>query len=42
MTDVVTTLDFHATELGRLTIDHNGIERRLTNVPGEVVKGVVA
>jgi hypothetical protein len=26
----------------RLTFYHNGIQRRLTNVEGEVVKGVLA
>ena len=41
--------DFHATVLNLLGIDHqrltyyhNGIERRLTNVHGEVVRGVLA
>jgi arylsulfatase A-like enzyme len=41
--------DFHATALHLLGIDHekltfyhNGIKRRLTNVHGEVVKGVLA
>jgi hypothetical protein len=41
--------DFHATVLHllgidhkRLTFYHNGIRRRLTNVHGEVVTGVVA
>ncbi|MEZ5303619.1 MAG: DUF1501 domain-containing protein [Verrucomicrobiales bacterium] len=47
--DVVTTPDFHATILHllgidheRLTFYHNGIQRRLTNVHGHVVKGVLA
>ena len=41
--------DFHATVLQllgidheRLTIYHNGIQRRLTNVHGHVVKGILA
>jgi hypothetical protein len=45
----VTWPDFHATVLHLLAIDHerltfyhNGIKRRLTNVHGEVVKGVLA
>ena len=45
----VTWYDFHATVLHLLGIDHekltfyhNGIQRRLTNVHGEVVKGVLA
>ncbi len=45
----VTWPDFHATVLHLLGIDHtkltfyhNGIERRLTNVHGEVIKGVLA
>ena len=45
----VTWPDFHATVLQllgidheRLTFYHNGIRRRLTNVHGEVVKGVLA
>lgn len=45
----VTTYDFHATILHLLGIDHtqltyyhNGIARRLTNVHGEVVHGVLA
>jgi hypothetical protein len=47
--DVVTWHDFHATMLHLLGIDHtklsyyhNGIERRLTNVHGEVVTGILA
>jgi hypothetical protein len=47
--DVVTTPDFHATLLHLLGIDHeqltfyhNGIQRRLTNVHGHVVKGILA
>ncbi len=43
------TTDLHATLLAlmgldheRLTFYHNGIERRLTNVHGHVIKGVVA
>jgi hypothetical protein len=46
--DPVTTPDFHATVLHLLGIDHekltfyhNGIQRRLTNVHGQVVKGVL-
>jgi hypothetical protein len=46
--NVVTTYDFHATVLHLLGIDHekltfyhNGIERRLTNVHGHVVRGVL-
>ena len=45
----VTWPDFHATVLHllgidheRLTFYHNGIQRRLTNVHGEVVKGILA
>jgi hypothetical protein len=45
----VTTYDFHATVLHllgidheRLTFYHNGIARRLTNVHGEVVRGILA
>jgi hypothetical protein len=45
---VVTWPDFHATVLHllgidheRLTFYHNGIKRRLTNVHGEVVKGIL-
>ena len=41
--------DFHATVLNLLGIDHtrltyyhNGIQRRLTNVHGEVIGGVLA
>ncbi|MCU0705264.1 MAG: DUF1501 domain-containing protein, partial [Fimbriiglobus sp.] len=41
--------DFHATVLHLLGIDHekltfyhNGIQRRLTNVHGEVVKGILS
>jgi hypothetical protein len=47
--DPVTIYDFHATILHllgldhkRLTFYHNGIKRRLTDVHGEVVKGVLA
>jgi hypothetical protein len=47
--DVVSWYDFHATVLHllgidheRLTFYHNGIRRRLTNVHGEVVKGILA
>jgi len=47
--DPVTTPDFHATVLYLLGIDHekltfyhNGIQRRLTNVHGHVVKGILA
>ncbi|CAN5442863.1 DUF1501 domain-containing protein [soil metagenome] len=45
----VTWYDFHATVLHLLGIDHerltyyhNGIKRRLTNVHGEVIKGILA
>jgi uncharacterized protein (DUF1501 family) len=45
----VTWPDFHATVLHllgidhtRLTFYHNGIERRLTNVHGQVIEGVLA
>ncbi len=45
----VTWPDFHATVLNllgidhkRLTFYHNGIQRRLTNVHGEVIKAIVA
>ncbi len=47
--DVVTVRDFHATILHllgldheRLTYYHNGLERRLTDVEGHVVAGVLA
>jgi hypothetical protein len=47
--EVVAWHDFHATVLHllgidheRLTFYHNGIRRRLTNVHGEVVKGILA
>jgi hypothetical protein len=47
--NVVTWPDFHATVLHllgidheRLTFYHNGIQRRLTNVHGEVVTGILA
>ena len=47
--DVVTVHDLHATILhilgldhDRLTYYHNGIERRLTDVDGEVVKAILA
>jgi hypothetical protein len=47
--DVVTWPDFHATVLHLLGIDHkrltyyhNGIQRRLTNVHGDVVKAILA
>jgi hypothetical protein len=47
--DPVTIYDFHATVLHLLGIDHtrltyyhNGIQRRLTDVHGEVVRGVLA
>lgn len=46
--DVATVYDFHATILHllgldhtRLTFYHNGIERRLTDVHGEVIRGVL-
>ena len=45
----VTWYDFHATVLHllgidhkRLTFYHNGIQRRLTNVHGHVIEGVLA
>ncbi|HEU0068743.1 MAG TPA: DUF1501 domain-containing protein, partial [Nitrospiraceae bacterium] len=47
--NVVTTYDLHATALHllgmnheRLTFYHNGIQRRLTNVHGHVVKDLLA
>lgn len=47
--DIVTVPDLHATILHllgldheRLTYYHNGLERRLTNVSGEIVKAVLA
>ncbi len=47
--DKVTIPDFHATILHLLGLDHrkltfyhNGIDRRLTNVEGEVVRGILA
>jgi uncharacterized protein (DUF1501 family) len=47
--DVTTIYDLHATLLHllgldheRLTFYHNGIERRLTDVHGRVVRGVLA
>jgi uncharacterized protein (DUF1501 family) len=47
--DVATVHDFHATilhllglEHERLTFYHNGLERRLTDVAGEVIEGVLA
>jgi hypothetical protein len=47
--NVVTWPDFHATVLHllgidheRLTIYHNGIERRLTNVHGELIHGILS
>jgi hypothetical protein len=47
--NVVTVHDFHATILHllgldheRLTYYHNGLERRLTDVHGEVVRGILA
>lgn len=47
--DIVTVHDFHATILHllgldhkRLTYYHNGLRRRLTDVEGEVVKGILA
>lgn len=47
--DPVTTYDFHATVLHllgidhtRLTFYHNGIQRRLTNVHGHVIEGVLS
>ena len=47
--DPVTIYDFHATILHLLGLDHkkltfyhNGIQRRLTDVHGHVVRGVLA
>jgi hypothetical protein len=47
--NIVTWPDFHATVLHllgidhkRLTFYHNGIQRRLTNVHGEVIKAILA
>lgn len=47
--DIVTVHDLHATILNllgldheRLTYYHNGLERRLTDVDGQVVKGILA
>ncbi len=47
--DIVTVHDFHATilhllglEHERLTFYHDGLERRLTDVEGEVIQGVLA
>ena len=47
--DVATVYDFHATILHllgldheRLTVYHNGIQRRLTDVHGHVIKEVLA
>jgi hypothetical protein len=47
--NIVTWPDFHATVLHLLGIDHkrltyyhNGIQRRLTNVHGEVIRGILA
>ena len=49
MKDIATVHDFHATilhllglEHERLTFYHNGLERRLTDVAGEVIEGVLA
>ena len=49
VTDVVTVHDFHATILHLLGLDHerlthyhNGLERRLTDVSGNVVREVLA
>jgi hypothetical protein len=46
--DPVTVYDFHATILHlfgldhtRLTFYHNGIQRRLTDVHGHVIKGIL-
>jgi hypothetical protein len=46
---IVTTYDFHATVLHllgidheRLTFFHNGVERRLTNVHGHVIRDILA
>ena len=47
--DVATLYDFNATILHllgldhqRLTFEHNGVRRRLTNVEGEVIRAVLA
>jgi hypothetical protein len=47
--NVVTVYDLHATilhllglEHERLTYYHNGLERRLTDVHGHVVRGILA
>ena len=47
--NIVTPADFHATilhllglEHEHLTFYHNGIQRRLTNVEGEVIQGILA
>jgi len=47
--DPVSWNDFHATIMHlfgvdhrKLTFYHNGIQRRLTNVAGDVVKGILA
>ena len=49
ITDMVTVYDFHATVLYLLGLDHrkltyyhNGIERRLTDVHGQVIRGILA
>jgi hypothetical protein len=49
VTDGVTVYDFHATVLHLLGLDHrkltyyhNGIERRLTDVHGQVIRGILA
>jgi len=47
--DVATLYDFNATILHllgldheRLTFEHNGVQRRLTNVEGEVIRPILA
>ena len=47
--DITTTYDFHATILHllgidhqRLTVRHGGIDRRLTDVHGRVIKEILA
>lgn len=49
VTDVLSLADFHATLLHllgldheALTFEHNGIQRRLTNVEGEVIRQILA
>ena len=49
MVDETSVFDFNATILHlmgldheRLTFYHNGLERRLTNVHGQVIKAIIA